>query len=571
MTSFILEVSLRDKPENLEGSFKVSPALSLSLSENEFEFLVWGDPIAGSHFIQEIPGRRDVRFIVDNLAGHYYYLLLDRKSGELFAGNSLFSILPLYYYIAGGMVYISDNALCLGRHINSSSISRRFVLDTVLFNYPLFNHSAVDGISLLPANSFISVRHGAVTITKHTEIAQMFSSSPASWKKSAGRMTDIFLDAVKKYFPDQEYFNALTGGFDGRTLAAAGLYHKMSFRSFCFGSGRSKDMKIASELSEAAKIPFMPVHLDEEYAGNDSLECGKEFITSSSGVGTFARAHYVHAARRLAGKTGCIITGNFGSELLRAVHVPGVVMAPNLISLFSASDVESAVRAIEECQEFNYLNREEFGPQWDDLKNDISRLPCFNIAYSGLTRNQRFYIFVFEEILRKYFGAEMTVQFAYLKNRTPFLDIDFIRELLGTGFAGIHSDFFEHNPVRRYKGQVLYANIINKAFPLFGQIPTDKGYRPDDLLTLPGRIRIAKGYLAKHLVKDKTASDPYAVAESWKFNRDYFINLPADAALFNTSGLKNEVTGRPSGISVRLFSLIYLDHYYRSYIKGGNG
>ncbi len=105
------------------------------------------------------------------------------------------------------------NALYLGRHVNSSSISRRFVLETVLFNYPLSNHSAVEGISLLPSNSFMSIRNGAVTITKHTDIAQMFSPSPSSWKKSAGRMTDIFLDSVKKYFPDEEYFNALTGGF----------------------------------------------------------------------------------------------------------------------------------------------------------------------------------------------------------------------------------------------------------------------------------------------------------------------------------------------------------------------
>ncbi len=90
----------------------------------------------------------------------------------------------------------------------------------------------------------------------------------------------------------------------------------------------------------------------------------------------------------------------------------------------------------------------------------------------------------------------MTVQFSYLKNRTPFL-IWILSGITGTGSAGIHSDFFEHNPVRRYKGQVLYANIIHKAFPLFGQIPTDKGYRPDDLLSLSGRIRIGQGVPGK--------------------------------------------------------------------------
>jgi hypothetical protein len=571
MISFLLEVTLKDRPQNLEGLFKVSPEFTFRLLENEFEFLAWGDPIPGRHFTREIPKCREVRFIINNLYGHYYYLLLDRLSGELFAGNSLFSILPVYYNISGGRIIISDNALSLGRHIKSSSISRRFILETVLFNYPLFNHTAVEGVTLLPSNSFMSVRDGEVTITRHTGIARMFSSSPVSWRKSAGLMTDIFLDAVKKYFPDQQYFNSLTGGFDSRTLAASGLYHKRSFAGYCFGSCSSEDMQIASELSAAAHLPFMPVHLDETYAGNDSLDCGKEFIESSSGVGTFARAHYIHAARKLAGIAAYIITGNFGSELLRAVHVPGVVMAPNLISLFRASDVESAVRALEMCHEWNYLNRVGFGPEWDAFKDDIGRLPCFNTDYDRLTGNQKFYVFVFEEIFRKYFGTEITVQFSYLKNRTPFLDMDFIRELLGTGFAGIHSDFFEQNPVRRYKGQVLYAKIIHEAFPFFGKIRTDKGYKPDDLLTLPGGLRIAKGYLAKHIAKGEQVSDPYGVAESWKFNRNYFMQLTSDAGLFNTVRIKNEITGRPSGILIRLYSLIYLDHYYRSYVKEENG
>ena len=131
------------------------------------------------------------------------------------------------------------------------------------------------------------------------------------------------------------------------------------------------------------------------------------------------------------------------------------------------------------------------------LREDILKFSCFNQYYSGLTRNQRFYVFVFEELFRKYFGAEMVNQFRYLKNRTPFLDIDFLKAILKTEFAGIHSDFFEKNPLKRYKGQVLYAHIIKKAYPDFGKMMTDKGYKPDDLINFFGKVNIAKGYLKK--------------------------------------------------------------------------
>ena len=116
------------------------------------------------------------------------------------------------------------------------------------------------------------------------------------------------------------------------------------------------------------------------------------------------------------------------------------------------------------------IQKEAFLSDWEQCKNDIYSLPCFNPEYKHLSRNQKFYIFVFEEVFRKYFGAEMINQFKYLKNRTPFLDMEFFKAILQTGLAGIHSEFFENNPLKRYKGQVLYAHIIRKAYPQFGEI-----------------------------------------------------------------------------------------------------
>ena len=86
-------------------------------------------------------------------------------------------------------------------------------------------------------------------------------------------------------------------------------------------------------------------------------------------------------------------------------------------------------------------------------------LPCYNPAYSDLSKNQQFYVIVYEEIFRKYFGSEMVNQFRYIKNRTPFLDIDFLRSIFKTKLAGIHSDLFERNPMKRYKGTVGRVGI----------------------------------------------------------------------------------------------------------------
>ena len=167
------------------------------------------------------------------------------------------------------------------------------------------------------------------------------------------------------------------------------------------------------------------------------------FIISSSGTGTFTRAHYLFCyLEQLRGKTRYIVTGNFGSEIFRAVHIPGVVISPNLISAFNAGNLKEAMQMIRMSNEMRYLNQHEFRTELNELEEEIETLPCFSAKHRSLTKNKQLYIFVLK---RSYsvniFGAELVSQFGSIKNRTPFLDIDFLRELLPTEFAGIHSGF----------------------------------------------------------------------------------------------------------------------------------
>jgi asparagine synthetase B (glutamine-hydrolysing) len=565
MVRFLLEIPLKKQTDDISGLFITKPEINLHLSEHDFDFMAWGDPVCNSNFIQELKQNRNVEFIVNNLYGHYYYIFLDKITHELFIGNSLFSILPVYFSTCKDDLIISENAFSAGRYTRSSTLSKKFLIETFLFNYPLFNHSAVEGVSLLSSNSYFSVKENSLKIIRHTCVEDLFTATPLSWRKSTVHMTDVFLETVKRYLPEQ-YFNSLTGGFDGRTLAAAGLYCKKSFSCYCFGSDTSGDMSIASSLASSAGLPFAGIPLDREYCEKDSLRNGLEFIINSSGVGTFARAHYLYAVKKLSAQTACLVTGNFGSEIFRAVHVPGVVIAPNLVRVFSESDIETAFQQIEKSHEFSFLNAGEIKSELEDLKQDLSRLPCFNKKYKNFTRNQQFYVFVLEELFRKYFGTEMINQFCYLRNRTPFLDIDFIRELFNTGFAGIHSEFFEHNPFKRYKGQILYAHVIRKAFPQFGDIKTDKGYKPDDLLTFSGKLRVAQGYMKKQITRRHSPADPYGVSKAFAFNQDYFRKLPVRNMVFNEDLAEKETLGRPSASLIKFYSLVYLDYYYKNFI-----
>jgi len=523
MEEFILEIPVKSKIETGMRLFVKEPEIQLSYREDEYEFLVWGDAITGKDFRKRLSLNRNPEFIVRNLYGHYYYVLINKTSGNLVAGNSLFSILPLYYYYGNDTITISNNSIILARHLNKKLTNSRFILETLLFNYPLFNHSIFEDIYLLPANSYFCISGETYSVRRHTETVDLFEENPLSIRQSLKFMPDIFLETVSKYLPEENYACSLTGGFDGRTLASAGLFHKRDFSVYTFGSATSKDVIIAEMLSRVAGLRYNRINLGIDYATRESLECGKEFILNSSGTATFSRAHYLFAAKRLAEETNYIITGNFGSEIFRSAHIAGVMISRNLYNIFSSDTPEQAVRKIESSPEYLMLDKHSFKNEWKHMIDDLRGLPCFDKKFSRHTRNQRFYLILIEEVFRKYFGAEMVSQFRYLKNRTPFLDIDFLQVMLRSKLAGLHSGFFEHNPLMRHKGQLLYALVIKKAYPDFGKIITDKGYSPDDLLSLSGKLRVTTGYLKRKMLLKTVDIDPNYVIRAWGINKDIWL------------------------------------------------
>jgi asparagine synthase (glutamine-hydrolysing) len=432
MIDFLISLDKKATQLNVSSLFVIQPLIKLSISNEEIEFLAWGDPICDNQFKNKLLNNKSVDFIVNNLYGHYYYLLFDKIQNTICVGNSLFSVLPVYYFETKDEIKISNDPFRIGDAAGLSKYSKRFLLENILFKYPLFNQSCIDGVILLSSNHYIQIFKGTVNYFKHTAIENYFDRSPRRWKNALEKMSDLFIECSDKYFPDYLFASALTGGFDGRTLVSCSINKKKNFFTYSFGNEESSDIPIAEYLSNKYNLPFYKIMLDINYLKNFSLNEGLGFIKGSSGTASFARAHYLFAAKILSHKSGCLITGNFGSEVLRAPNNIGVMFSQNLNVLFKSGNFDSAINILKSSDEYEFLNIKNFAVEFDSLKDDLEKLPCFDPAYKQLSKNQQFYIFIFEEIFRKYFGAEMVNQFKYLSNRTPFLDIDFLKGILGT-------------------------------------------------------------------------------------------------------------------------------------------
>jgi len=429
---------------------------------------------------------------ISKLKGFFYLIHIDKKKRSVAVYNSMFSILPIYYYLDSDFVYISSSTKLLLTNINKKlEFNKSAILQKTLFYYTLFDETYFSDIKTVPSNSFISY-DPSFQVKKHTVIEDFFVQNPMPWKSALEPMSDYFIKSSSDYFPDEPYYSTFTGGFDGRTLIALSLASSKSFKSFSYGDKKAKDILVPKSIAEQLNIEYFEVILDKNFAEKHYLVNAIELLEKTEGNANLSRAHYNYIAKLIGKNTNFLLSGNFGSEILRSMKIAGVMTSQELFDIFSVKDDQTLKTKILANPKLKYLNLHNFKNELQELIDVI-----FDMRRSfkkDLTLNQNFYIYMFEQVFRKYFGPEIILQSEYFFNRSPYLDLGFITELLKTELSGANASFMENNPIIRFRGQVLYSNILKKSWPQLADFPTDRGYKPKDFFTLAGKLNIAKSF-----------------------------------------------------------------------------
>jgi hypothetical protein len=442
--------------------------------DERVEFLgdpVMRDRIALPQSIMGADGHVDAGKLFDQVPGHYYWF--HWRGDALECGSSFCGMLPLYFRNADGRSDISSSSFHLARTHHLVADDRGYLLERRLFNYPLFDRTPWKSIRLLPAHSKLIAEGGMLKVERCFSIEEHFGDGAGSSAKDMEALCDVFQRECDVLIPASGFALSFTGGFDGRTLLGAALkLGRTGFSTYGFGLPGESDIALPEKQARELDVPYSPILLDDRYVREDALASAIAFMDLSDHAGNLGRPHYHYAARLLSRAHTHLVTGNFGSELFRALHAPGALMTANLIRIFS--DVDGGWREV--------LLREAgegFAPEAGEL---VAEIGTYLASASSLPPSQRFYRFVFDELFRKYFGPEIVVQNEFLRNRTPFLSLRFVKALHRTVWAGVHSRLFETDKIRRVKGQVFYAEYLRHAHPRLYRMPTNKGYAPPDVV-----------------------------------------------------------------------------------------
>ena len=490
--------------------------------------------------------------------GYYYAILASENERAVYVYTGLFNVLPIYYVYDDGKILVSSSIDEIVKNRKyRSKISKKFILEKLIFNYSFLNETIYKDIKMTPGNHLLKIDSKGIHVIRHTKISDWFETNPLSTKDAYLNLRDCFNKRIRAYLPAKKYYLSFTSGFDGRTLLSASIANRKEFVTYSFGRSDSDDVVLPMAQAMQMDINYSPFYLDSDNYLKTSLKHGLELIRETGCMSNFARAHYVYAVKEISQSADYIVTGNFGSELFRAAHLTGVMISPFLYKLFAVKDLTEVVYKYE-YPELAFLNTKEFHYELEELQSEICSFGLFDNL--GITLNQKFYIYMFEEIFRKYFGPEIVLQSKYLMNRTPFLDHELVKSLFRTNLSSVYSKFYENNPVKRFKGQLLYAYIIKENSENLFHMKTGKGYRPSDLISPFGKGFIVGNYLKRKAFKRNVDKDPFGVRSAVEFNKKKLMDIPIDENFFTKSKIVNSLSNLDTEIN-NLINVLSLNWY----------
>ncbi|MFK5982664.1 MAG: hypothetical protein QM499_07105 [Flavobacteriaceae bacterium] len=415
----------------------------------------------------------DIEHITNNLKGNFYAFLV--LNDELFVTSSAFGLLSIYY---NEDYSILSSSVDLIKEFSDSKLTKnkKWVVNQLLFNYQFGEDTFYNEVSLLPAFSYLKIINGKTSKIKYFEVASAFVEKPIKWKKSIDTLSDLFIKTSQLYIPQDNSVVSFTGGFDGRTLVSVATHFNKNFETFSYGKIENDDVFIPLKNSKKLNLAYNWLNLDDDYSNNEYVKSSFEYIKTTSGTNGLLYAHVDYSAKWLKNKYDYLISGVCGSELFRAAHSSGAVTSKALINLFRLDSFKEYRDSIINSGVFDYIDKDIYN---NEIKEQIQVSWDYKLGLpQNLTKNQKLYVFVYEEIFRKFFGDWITAQMKYIKVRTPYIDFDFFKAIIKTELSGAYSDFLTENPLKRFKGQVLYADIIKKTNLNIYNMKTGKGYAP---------------------------------------------------------------------------------------------
>ncbi len=429
----------------------------------------------------------------DKIKGNYSIILVNLQDRTARVINSRFGISPFYYAWSNGLFVFSTSLASAAAFMDTSALDPAAIVEQSLFNYPLGRRTYFKNISMLLPAECLEVNASGISRKIYWDVSSLYSSDVYPRQKALDLGSELFYKITNDYAGTGPIRVSFTSGFDSRAIMAVLNKPVEQIQAYSFGIPGSLNVDIPTCICRENGIPFEPIILDECYE-QVYAEYATRAILLSDCYSTVERANYPYAFERLAGFSPVVLTGLFGSELMRTFQNVGSMIGAGVTSINKAANIPTGIDEVLLNSKPRYLQETLFNEAKEEIREDL--LSLFE-RFTHLPIDRRFYVLLLTEILRKYFGPELQLERTWGITRFPFLDDEFVEFAFHAPFAGVYSRTLTPTIQNRFNSQYFYSYIIQRFNPKLLPYLTDHGYSPADVLSPLGVLWVGPNFMLR--------------------------------------------------------------------------
>ena len=429
------------------------------------------------------------------LKGSFVVVIYDKKNNNCALISDQLNVLPVYHAFKNGMFLFSSAIKpLLVSGLVQAIVDPVALAEVALFDYTLGSRTLYEDINVLDQGTILTVQEKGASTTRYFAIDRLFNRERLDANESFGPLSTLMQDNLELHVSDHTRFLlSLTGGFDGRANLAMIKRPIADFLCYSYGMPGSRQIDIPQAIKRRLCINYHPILLNDEFE-QQYEDCATRALFYSDGTAPILRANYTYAFRQLREFSDLAITGLFGSEVLRPARNLGIQVNKNSEKYFLSRDQDCALREIfQHEQERGYLQSDVFIESYGVIRDYLYQ--NYLAGNENFDPIVRFYMFYLGEGVRRYFMQEIRIERIFVTTRFPYWDYDLVDFLFRTPFAGLYNGAFRQSPIGRRRAQSLYARLIRKYRPVLGDVVTDRGYKPNDLLAPFFYLKVLPGYI----------------------------------------------------------------------------
>jgi len=393
--------------------------------------------------------------------------------------------------------------------LNWNSFFQHYLLDFILDE-----ETFIKGVSVVPPAHKMEVDESGLKLTKYWDIFKEFQiEKPVYSKRESVRLINNYLkNHISNYIDTPEKSSvALTGGYDSRTLTALLGSKAPSYEYFSYGYGLSWDMSIPKKISGKLGLKFETYLLDNDF----EKKFGPNVVLAlslSQGTALFTQANIPYMYQNFFSEKTSILSGLFGSELIKYPSSRGLFIDEAMFSLLFSENLEVSIDKLLSTLPSEYSQILMDNELKEQFVASIRKHPAIKNTYNT---PQKFFYYLMMLGARKYFAKEIGMERPYLDNFHPYWDVDFIKLLIKTPYTWIHHWKEKKSFIMNVQLHQLYAKLIQKNNPRLGWQISSHATRPVFLTNLVFLPLLALDYLRfRKKIKSETILYPVKLHEN---------------------------------------------------------